>query len=78
VVANPGAEGEDRDLSSSGAPPPNERAESLAPSPQPAPSKGFADVYRAWRCTVAEDDLDVGTATFDALRDTSIGPDVKL
>jgi hypothetical protein len=44
----------------------------------PASTTGFAEAYAAWRGTVAADDLDVSTAYFDRLRDTSIAPDVKL
>ena len=43
-----------------------------------APRTGFAGAYALWRSSVAADDLDVGTAYFDGLRDASIGPDVKL
>jgi len=39
---------------------------------------GFAGAYAVWRSSVAAEDLDVGTAYFDGLRDASIGPDVKL
>jgi prevent-host-death family protein len=43
-----------------------------------APAKGFAEVYGAWRRSVAPEDLEHGAAYFDGLRDPSVGPDVKL
>jgi hypothetical protein len=43
-----------------------------------APRTGFTRAYAVWRSSVAADDLDVDTAYFDGLRDTSMGPDVKL
>jgi antitoxin Phd len=42
------------------------------------PTKGFAEVYGAWRRSVAPEDLGDGVAYFEGLRDPSIGPDVKL
>lgn len=54
-----------------------------APQPPAArgggtPRMGFAEAYAAWRSRVATDDLEAGTGYFDALRDASVGPDVKL
>lgn len=42
------------------------------------PRRGFGASYRAWRESVADEDLDLPEEFFDDLRDASAGRDVEL